>query len=678
MSEQITPRDDSSFTSDYLCEQCRHIDLDSICFYQRYYKRGIHIYPTLKCVLCLFFARVLSYPRYPAINQPVFTEFRNIRLSSPGRSLRLLWETSNNHGRQLLPTSGGGRGAERLPSVEYGQLLEEERADFGLMRKWINDCDQTPHPWCSVPQFSDISHEIPGIRLIDCETRRVIIAKGACKFVALSYVWGQDQVKTPRSLLRSGTDKLPLINIPQTINDAIEVTQRLKIPGLRYLWVDQYCIDQTNETEKNRQISQMDMIYKVAFLTIIAASGEDSSYGLPGISRNRVKQPRITLRNSLWVSRLTPLEEISWHSKWFTRGWTYQEGVFSHRRLIFTDEQVWFECNDSSGQKEEVIKSEFGGYKMLIIGGELTPHQSDQNLGSLWRHIEQYSKRDLSFPGDVLNGLGGIFRAFFRMERRPICQFWGIPLDIDKHSLNFDAGFAHELLWGVGDLKPQRGIKRRRGFPSWSWAGWEGFEVQEPRRNYEPEDAAGLHESETPTFSAQVENDGRFERLTRVHIESVNGDGDMPMPYTCMLKVSDVWVADVNIEVLPCNTFSGDERSGYWIRSSKCEDPDGYEDRICWQLRDILIDLSSELGGSANSATHFSCIFFSMANQPSQLGLILITKPGLRAERIASVWGYSSRVWLKKKALVVDSPEEVPRPYLSDHFPFKRQTIFLG
>jgi hypothetical protein len=41
-----------------------------------------------------------------------------------------------------------------------------------------------------------------------------------------------------------------------------------------------------------------------------------------------LQEPRITIRNSEWA----------------TRGWTYQEGVLSNRRLVFTEQQVYWEC----------------------------------------------------------------------------------------------------------------------------------------------------------------------------------------------------------------------------------------------------------------------------------------------------------------------------------------------
>lgn len=61
-------------------------------------------------------------------------------------------------------------------------------------------------------------------------------------------------------------------NCPKVINDSIEVTLLL---NLRYLWVDKYCINQTDAKEKHDQIRHMDLVYANAQATIIAAASAD-------------------------------------------------------------------------------------------------------------------------------------------------------------------------------------------------------------------------------------------------------------------------------------------------------------------------------------------------------------------------------------------------------------------
>jgi len=127
------------------------------------------------------------------------------------------------------------------------------------------------------------------------------------------------------------------------IEDAIQVTKQL---GLRSIWIDKYCIDQTNTKDKHDQIRQMDMIYQGSEVTIVAAAGEDENTGLPGAgSMARKIQPYFSFGALTVISTMPHPHQVIKGSRWMTRGWTLQESILARRRLVFTDEQVYFECN---------------------------------------------------------------------------------------------------------------------------------------------------------------------------------------------------------------------------------------------------------------------------------------------------------------------------------------------
>jgi hypothetical protein len=131
--------------------------------------------------------------------------------------------------------------------------------------------------------------------------------------------------------------------LPETIEDAIFITRSL---SMRYLWIDRFCINQSEPSEVREQVGQMDLIYSCAYLTIIAAAGATPNHGLPGVgNRGRPTQPHGIIREHMLVSTLLDPRNAIEHSKWFQRGWTYQEGILSPRRLVFTDYQVYFECS---------------------------------------------------------------------------------------------------------------------------------------------------------------------------------------------------------------------------------------------------------------------------------------------------------------------------------------------
>jgi hypothetical protein len=70
--------------------------------------------------------------------------------------------------------------------------------------------------------------------------------------------------------------------IPRTILDAMRLVESL---GERYLWVDSLCIIQDDEVFKYEEVNDMASIYVNACVTIVAARGKDSNFGLRGVLR---------------------------------------------------------------------------------------------------------------------------------------------------------------------------------------------------------------------------------------------------------------------------------------------------------------------------------------------------------------------------------------------------------
>jgi len=167
---------------------------------------------------------------------------------------------------------------------------------------------------------------------IDCHTRLVVNINEADDYIALSHVWGTNRLNKPHRTQQHG-NFLPLDSGTQVIEDAIAVVISL---GKQYLWVDQYCVNQLDMNIKAIQIREMDRVYAGAYLTLVACAGIDADYGLPEVSRERKLRPLATLPDFEVFSSLPALSVAIRNTKWRTRGWTYQEGVLSHRCLFFT------------------------------------------------------------------------------------------------------------------------------------------------------------------------------------------------------------------------------------------------------------------------------------------------------------------------------------------------------
>lgn len=233
-------------------------------------------------------------------------------------------------------------------------------------------------------------------------------------------------------------------------------------------------------------IQQMDRVYGNAFATIIAASGKSSEEGLPGMSGPPRRQEVLKFGDTNVVELLNSGQETVKSGKWVTRGWTFQEGFLSNRRLIFTQKEVLLLCNNEL-VKETQAGTEADPYwlmdlKSIAVGEGKTYTTSIRDsfswmtstetttgtrLSHLQNGIEEYSSRELSNPNDSLDALLGIFRYFESLgyggaER--ISHLWGVPM-----SINISNHVSFDLLW-----QREAATRRVTTFPSWSWMGWSG------------------------------------------------------------------------------------------------------------------------------------------------------------------------------------------------------------
>lgn len=368
--------------------------------------------------------------------------------------------------------------------------------DASLAQSWLDTCKHT-HPLCAVED----RRKIPTTRLIDCFTRKLVSVGPDTdprpSFVALSYVWGAAKDKAPSSI----TDKKDL---PLTIEDAITVTKDL---GFKYLWVDQYCIDQGDKVDKARQIAQMDLIYICADLTIIAAAGDSRQYGLPGVStcRRDVLEPFVL--DDYLTFGIHPREDSQYWKKgsWHTRGWTYQEALLSRRRLIFSDTAMYYECRvfaDAALQSELFGGVECSGYNHNESRAKVYERdgfsfepvlRSNTILSRLWYaarlgvarnyehkcllesfltyagQVTQYTTRTLSFASDGLNAFRGAANALQHYEH-PVFNIGGIPFVAPGKTEVDDSLVVNSFLRGLAWRSTGGDQALHQQLPSWCWA----------------------------------------------------------------------------------------------------------------------------------------------------------------------------------------------------------------
>ncbi|KAI5456761.1 heterokaryon incompatibility protein-domain-containing protein [Mariannaea sp. PMI_226] len=429
-----------------LCRRCRMIDLDML-FRKTYFTKAgavIHRWQHLtepyqldNCSLC----QLIMKSFYLSKEQMRKNEL-NLRSYSSSRILDRGWASVNitmlslhHHRWPSIVSQPKGRDIDRLlrPHV-----------DFEIVKYWLRYCGAHHIKTCASISDKAGLNAILSLKLIDCDNNKIIPANGM-PYVALSYLWGGG-VTTEIPF----TAALPA-DMPRTIKDAI-TTRAL---GFRYLWVDRYCINQSCPAAQ--QVHKMDLIYNNAELTIIAAAGKNAEYGLPGVSPRRVVQPPARI------------------GKHFLVGWTYQEGLHSRRRLVFTYQQVYFEC----------CEIRFNSSFCSGVNLGMFPRQLGRTGWEVVQRIEEYSAKTLTNSSDILNGVSGILRALGKSPQK-IRHCRGVPFLLrppklremrlreeqeayDSYEWSPTIDFCNGLCWNV-----DQPLTRRDGFPSWSWTGWEG------------------------------------------------------------------------------------------------------------------------------------------------------------------------------------------------------------
>lgn len=385
--------------------------------------------------------------------------------------------------------------------------------DVSLPKAWLELCTRR-HGTCRCAINTRL--HMPRTRLIDCKTRKLINVGvwpfHMPRFAALSYRWGatpepqMEQDQEGRSELEG-----PLSNLPLTIEDAMSVTKGL---GLRYLWVDQYCIDQNNVEEKQAQIQNMDRIYQCAEVAIMATAGEDCHYGLPGVSKRARQVLDPFILDDILTFGMCPPAGAHWQNgAWHERGWTFQETHLPRRRLVFSDTLVHFECahhrpwqRENSGGFETVQHSAKearklkGSYVAMVLDPrraldtwdwcEITPLISTVSLlrvaayshrGNFeacileyYSFVFYYTMRKLSYASDSLNAFLGLANAMQEFQLS-IYNVAGVPFMVGNKRTDRDywaeSSFSSGLAWYSiqGTDRSDQKDAKNGGLPSWSW-----------------------------------------------------------------------------------------------------------------------------------------------------------------------------------------------------------------
>ncbi|THU92191.1 HET-domain-containing protein [Dendrothele bispora CBS 962.96] len=333
---------------------------------------------------------------------------------------------------------------------------------FSHLLKSIENC--THHDKCR-----EVTLTMLPTRVLDCsnpaQVRLVISDPSAREFyVTLSYVWGEDQpYRTTIENINAYSTLIEQRFIPKTVQDAIIVTHKL---GLRYLWVDSFCIMQDSDSDKAQEIANIRTYFSQSFITIVAVGTERVSDGFlhdqPKWSRDPITLPFRCPNGPIGSMRLYK-DEVPPFNATEVRAWCLEERILSPRCLLFCSHAVQYECptthtniNDSSmwlGARFPLLPV----VQATTSDSDLDPSESYKNSWN--RLLMDYTMCKLTKSKDKLVAFAGIAEFFHGLwpDSRYVAGLW-------THH------FPEALLWSTKGVTPTR-----YRAPSWSWAAVNGI-----------------------------------------------------------------------------------------------------------------------------------------------------------------------------------------------------------
>ncbi|KAF4121305.1 Heterokaryon incompatibility protein (HET) [Geosmithia morbida] len=355
------------------------------------------------------------------------------------------------------------------------------------IREWLDACNREHDHHCATSSSAPDPGTFRPVWLIDSAERCLVRAKPANRYVALSYVWSASGAPTTTTAATAlGTpatsavshhnrrrrsddtswllvkdnvdvfeDALPEDDLPQTVIDAMWLARKV---GLRYLWVDKICVVQDDAQEVEAHIAGAAYIFANAYLTVVAAHGTIHD-GLAPI------RPRRPASQSATPPSKGAHDNLVRQSKWSTRCWTLEEGIYSRRRVYFFEEAVTWQCHCDTWEGTPT-RHPRGSSRRDTCTSTLSDaifayrHAPWPDLDEYARIAMDYSARRVTSVEDTVRAFSSVTNVLSRIF--PGGFLYGMPL------MFLDIA----LLW-----RPQASIRRRavanRPFlPSWSWMGW--------------------------------------------------------------------------------------------------------------------------------------------------------------------------------------------------------------
>lgn len=371
-----------------------------------------------------------------------------------------------------------------------------------ILKKWLAACDKDHRCYPSSKDFF-LPTRILDVGNGDADGKTIWLKQNGLdsrktgRYIALSHRWGPQHSQS--CAYKSNVGKLAqgiaTAELPQSFQEAVRITRDL---GLRYLWIDSFCIIQDDPKDWELESKRMERVYSSAYCTIAAtcASGSSDSFLKP-----RPEWRCVTMRSSSGSGSnarryyvCEAIDDFAVHvdqSELNQRGWVLQERALSRRTIHFTATQSYWECGGGV-RCETLTKMKKCVSHALPLGAASTDQEqtNSQKASFLGDPDFPHSVRDflrgkkIKLFQDLYQRYSGLVLSYY--SDRPIA-IKGLEARLVE-TFGTTGGYGifgtylhHSLLWQRSDQQrsdqPWKRIESFRGGPtppSWSWMKYNG------------------------------------------------------------------------------------------------------------------------------------------------------------------------------------------------------------
>jgi hypothetical protein len=432
--------------------------------------------------------------------------FPHIVILGPSTSSPLSFSAAREWLRECLDCHHPNYGPPAHEAQNFRRMFCGSTQATGIGPSRVLDCSPDPSAGGESTPEGDLtlasgsansivsSHEkfAPSCKLVN-------LAETDGRYAALSYCWGTLDYKSFVITENNVTGRREFIDeteLPQVFQDAILVARNL---GIRYLWIDTFCIlqdwskpaeDQADWIEESAKMAD---IFSNALITVFAASAVGSEGGLfnensstafdnPDISfdhghtscastsaqfihsNGKTSVLHFVEDERLWWTGRKPLRESCLER----RVWCYQEDLLSPRKLYYCRDQLYWYCDHVAASEDQLLhptKDHYGDHPLKFFGLSLDPHTPNYaaQMSRFWYLAligTGYRAQGATHERDRLIAVSGLAKRIGAATKsRYLAGLW-------------EASVIDGLLWRVASQTSWD--TKTDVAPSWSWASQQG------------------------------------------------------------------------------------------------------------------------------------------------------------------------------------------------------------